>query len=242
MQAGMSEDLCCESNIDFLTMELWTAFLLGLLGSLHCAGMCGPLALAIPVKSNSMVGLVFGRLAYNLGRVTTYSLLGALFGLAGQSVAVLGLQRWLSVAAGILILIAVVVGARMSSRPIRAVDWLKSLFAKLLHNQTWTGTYALGVLNGLLPCGLVYVACAAASTSAGLLSGMAYMIAFGTGTIPMMLAIGLAGKSLQFRLRFKLARFIPLYLIGLGVFLIVRGLPLPEGRPACCQIPAQSGQ
>lgn len=221
-------------------MEPWTAFLLGLFGSLHCAGMCGPLALAMPGNPNAKARFLLGRLAYNLGRVTTYAMLGALFGLAGASIALIGLQSWLSVATGVFILATVVVGSRISTQPIRAVDRLKSLFGKLLQKETPAATYTLGMLNGLLPCGMVYVACAAAAASNGLLAGTGYMIAFGAGTIPMMLTIGLAGKKLQFRLRFKLARFIPVYLILLGLFLIVRGLPFPEGTRTCCGIPVLS--
>ena len=91
-------------------MELWTAFLLGFVGSAHCAGMCGPLALALPPTGRSRVTFVSGRAAYNAGRILTYALLGALFGLLGQSLVLAGLQRWVSLAAGALILTALLLG------------------------------------------------------------------------------------------------------------------------------------
>lgn len=77
-------------------MELWTAFLLGLVGSAHCAGMCGPLALALPATGNTRGTFLAGRLLYNAGRLVTYAALGAAFGLLGQTFALAGFQRWIS--------------------------------------------------------------------------------------------------------------------------------------------------
>lgn len=209
-------------------MELWTAFLLGLVGSLHCAGMCGPIALAIPAITNSPWQFVLGRLAYNFGRITTYCLLGALFGLVGKSFALMGWQRWVSLSSGILILLALLVSCRFSltARIARPINLLKTLFARLLRDSSLSSTFILGALNGFLPCGLVYAACASASTTVSPARGLAYMAIFGIGTFPMMLGIGLAGKKLQLSLRFKLQKLIPLTLLVVGVLLIFRGLAL----------------
>jgi len=209
-------------------MELWTAFLLGLLGSLHCAGMCGPLALAIPAAGNTKAAFVLDRLAYNFGRIFTYGLLGAIFGLIGKSFAVIGFQRWISLGVGILLLSAFLFSTRfmLNTKIANTVGLLKSAFAKLLHHRKFSSTALLGVLNGFLPCGLVYAACAGATVSSGFAPGIVYMIVFGLGTIPMMLAIGLAGKKLQLALRFKFQRLIPMTLVLMSVLLILRGLEL----------------
>src|SRR4051812_31400610 len=107
-------------------MELWTAFLLGLVGSLHCAGMCGPIALTIPSTANSMSRFVLGRIAYNAGRIGTYCLLGAFFGVIGKSLALIGWQRWVSLSAGIAILLALLVSSRisLSARATKPISYL----------------------------------------------------------------------------------------------------------------------
>ena len=209
-------------------MILLTAIALGLVGSLHCAGMCGPLALALPVNSNSRASFVTGRIAYNLGRILTYCALGAAFGLLGQTIAFAGFQRWVSIIAGAAILIGLVLSTRFAtSLPVaRAVTRIKSGLGSLLRQRSFVATFALGSLNGLLPCGLVYAACAGAVATGGLLSGAEYMAAFGLGTVPMMLGIGLIGQKLQFTLRFKLQRLIPASVALVAVLLILRGLSL----------------
>ena len=209
-------------------MELWTALILGLAGSLHCAGMCGPLALALPMTGNTTAAFVLGRVAYNLGRITTYVLLGALFGLIGVTFAVAGLQRWVSLAVGVAILATFVTSSRiaMNTPVTNAVAWLKSQLAKMLQRRSLGSVLLLGLLNGALPCGLVYVACAGAVASGRFLSGIEYMLVFGLGTIPMMLGIGLAGKKLQLAVRLKFQKVIPLCRVALAALLILRGLSL----------------
>ena len=209
-------------------MILLTAIVLGLVGSLHCAGMCGPLALALPMTGTSRASFVTGRIAYNLGRILTYCMLGAVFGLLGQTIAFAGFQRWVSIIAGVAILIGLVLSTRFAtSLPVaRAVTRIKSGLGSLLRQRSIFATFALGSLNGLLPCGLVYAACAGAVATGGLLSGAEYMAAFGLGTVPMMLGIGLIGQKLQFTLRFKLQRLIPASVAIIAVLLILRGLSL----------------
>lgn len=205
-----------------------TAIALGLVGSLHCAGMCGPLALALPMTGNARTTFVLGRLAYNLGRILTYCALGAAFGLVGQTLALAGFQRWVSLAAGTAILLGLLLSTKFAtSVPVaRAVAWVKSGLGAMLRQRSLASTFALGTLNGLLPCGLVYAACAGAVATGSLLSGVEYMAAFGLGTVPMMLGLGLVGPKLQFTLRFKLQRLIPASVAIVAVLLILRGLSL----------------
>lgn len=209
-------------------MELWTAFLLGFVGSAHCAGMCGPLALALPPTGPTRALFVTGRVAYNAGRITTYALMGALFGLLGQTFALAGLQRWVSLSAGGLILFGLLATKKFSlSLPLnRLVTRLKTAFGLLLRRRGVSAMVGVGLLNGLLPCGLVYVACAGATATGAGLSGIAYMLVFGLGTLPMMLALSLAGQKLHFTLRFKLQRLIPFSLALVGTLLLMRGLAL----------------
>lgn len=209
-------------------MILWTAFLLGLAGSLHCAGMCGPLAMAVPVLGQSRGAILLSRLTYNLGRVTTYVLLGLVFGLIGQTFALAGLQRWVSLTTGVLILIGLLATTRMPlGLPVtRAVGRVKGLFGRLLRQRSVGALFALGLLNGLLPCGLVYVAAAAAMATGSLGRGAAYMGAFGLGTVPMMFGFGLVGMKLQQVLRFRLQKLVPASLAVVGGLLLLRGLAL----------------
>src|SRR5664280_929438 len=165
------------------SIDLWTAFLLGLVGSLHCAGMCGPLALALPAAGNTTPGYVLGRVAYNAGRIITYCVLGIVFGLAGWTFLLAGLQRWVSIALGVALLLGLFASRRLARwNPVTSVvNQLKSGMSVLLRRRSFTALAVLGLLNGLLPCGLVYVACEAAAATGGILSGASYMAAFGVG-------------------------------------------------------------
>jgi uncharacterized protein len=209
-------------------MELWTAFILGFVGSLHCAGMCGPLALALPVAGNTRSAFVLGRVLYNLGRVLTYCVIGAVFGLVGQSLALAGFQKWVSLIAGAVILIGLAASTRVGlGLPItKSVVWLKSSVGRLLHQRTFGALFLLGTLNGLLPCGLVYVAATAAAATGSLRMGIFSMAMFGLGTLPMMLGLGLAGRRLQGVFSFRLQKLVPISLAVLGVLLVLRGMEL----------------
>ncbi len=225
-------------------MELWTAFVLGLAGSAHCAGMCGPLALALPRGAGAgWWPHLTGRLAYNLGRVGTYGLLGLVFGWLGRSLAMVGVQRWVSIGLGAAFLVGAVLsrGPRLPWPNLMAWPAVRRLFGRLLRTPGVAALTLLGGLNGLLPCGLVYAAGAGAALSGGVLAGVEYMAVFGLGTVPMMLGLALAGGVLQMPLRARLQKAIPVCLGLMGVWLIVRGLGLgipylsPDLRqPSCC--------
>ena len=226
-------------------MELGAAFLLGFAGSLHCAGMCGPLALALPPAGRSAAGFLAGRLAYNAGRILTYALLGLVFGLIGQAMLLAGVQRWVSLALGLALLIGLVASRGLIRwTPVtRLVNPLKSHMAVLLRQRSLVSLGVLGLFNGLLPCGLVYVACAGATATGHVGSGVAYLATFGLGTVPMMLAISLSGKLVPATLRLRLRGLVPLSVLLVAALLILRGMALgipylsPElapGHAACC--------
>lgn len=209
-------------------MEIWTAFLLGLVGSVHCAGMCGPLALALPATAGTTVGHVASRAAYNLGRVVTYCLLGLVFGLFGKTLLLTGIQRWVSIALGIFLIGGLFASRRLALwKPVALlVNELKTRMSALLRQRSFVSLVLLGLLNGLLPCGLVYVACAGATVAGGILGGAAYMAAFGAGTAPMMLAIGLSGRAVPLAWRLRLRAAIPISIFCVGLLLILRGMSL----------------
>jgi len=209
-------------------MELWTAFTLGLVGSLHCAGMCGPLALALPPAGNTAISYLGGRVAYNIGRIVTYCVLGLVVGLIGKSFLLAGLQRWVSIALGVLLILGLVASRKLALwKPVTLfVNQLKAGMGSLLRQRSFFALTVLGLLNGLLPCGLVYVAAAGATVAGGVLEGAQYMAAFGVGTVPMMLAISLSGKLVPISLRLKLRKVIPVSVFLLATLLILRGMSL----------------
>jgi len=209
-------------------MELLTAFMLGFAGSLHCAGMCGPIVLAMPAVGSNVATQVVGRLAYNGGRLVTYGVLGIIFGSFGQMLSMVGVQRWVSVVAGVLILLGLFAWPLRGTATLiaRPVARLKSALGRLLSHRTVGSHFLFGGLNGLLPCGLVYVACAAAATTGSIVSGLQYMLVFGLGTVPMMFGLGLAGRFLHARLQGRVQQVIPVALGVMAVLLILRGMSL----------------
>jgi uncharacterized protein len=218
-------------------MDFGIAFALGLLGSLHCAAMCGPLMLALPVMPGSATRFLAGRIFYQLGRVTTYGLLGVIGGLVGKSIFLAGLQRWVSIALGAAILIGFLLSRRIAlSAPVtRFVLRLKTAMSAQLRQRTFRSLILLGMLNGLLPCGLVYIALAGAVSSGSIGNGILYMGAFGLGTLPTMLAISLSGKVFPLSVRLKLRPAIPIAVCSLAGLLILRGMALgiPYVSPSC---------
>lgn len=218
--------------------------MLGLVGSLHCAGMCGPLAMAVPVVGQGKAATIRSRLIYNLGRIATYALMGLIVGLLGEAFALAGIQRWVSLAAGVAILGGLLVSSRWlnGSGMTRWIARLKSGFGALLQRRSHASTALLGLLNGLLPCGLVYVACTAALASHAWWEGVGYMTLFGLGTLPMMFGFGLIGVRFQNAIRFRMKSLVPVSFAIVGAMLLLRGLALgvpylspadPNAGPAC---------
>ncbi len=227
-------------------MQLWTALLLGLAGSLHCAGMCGPLAIALPGLGAAGWRFALGRLAYNLGRIATYSVLGIVFGLLGRTLLLAGVQRWVSIGLGLVLLAGLLSSRQLGVwRPVLAlVGFLRDGMGGLLRRHSLLSMAGLGLLNGLLPCGMVYVAGAGAVMAGGLLSSVEYMVVFGLGTLPLMLALSLSGRLVPLGFRLQLRKAIPASVFLLATLLLLRGLglgipyvspDLSTPHPSCCQ-------
>ncbi|HEX2867167.1 MAG TPA: sulfite exporter TauE/SafE family protein [Ignavibacteriales bacterium] len=212
-------------------MEFWSAFLIGLAGSLHCAGMCGALVLALPQQDK--FSFISGRALYNAGRIVSYVFLGLLFGAFGSTASLFGLQQHMSVLLGVIIILLVIVPRRYRNKVNSLAlfaDYkkkLQSYMGKILKKNSSMSLLFLGMLNGLLPCGMVYMALAGAVTSFGLKSAMAYMALFGLGTLPMMFTVSLMGRyAVGYGLRRNLGRVVPLLAFMLGAVFILRGMNL----------------
>jgi len=209
-------------------MDYGFAIALGVLGSLHCAAMCGPLQLALPMPPGGLGRIIAGRVIYQLSRVVTYCLLGVLAGFVGRSLFVAGFQRWLSITLGVLILLGFLISKKVAvSAPVtRLVMRLKAAMSTQLQRRSFRALSLLGLLNGLLPCGLVYVALAGAVAQGTMLHAIGYMAAFGLGTSPMLLAISLSGKMFPVSVRTQFRRAIPVGVFLLAGLLILRGMSL----------------
>ena len=213
-------------------MFLWTAFIVGLVGRAHCAGMCGPIALALPLRTDNWFTRVASGLVYNAGRLATYMILGGIFGLLGKGLHMAGFQLWASVVIGSLMIAIVLLPLLFSKVPsINNIfesysSKLLSGFRKLFRNGGTFSLLGIGLLNGILPCGLVYVAVAGAINSGDVVTGMLYMALFGAGTIPVMLAVSLAGSMISLKLRVFIHKLSPYVIVLLGVLFILRGLSL----------------
>lgn len=211
---------------------LFSALVLGLMGSFHCAGMCGPIAIALPLHGNTVPQKIFGGTLYNLGRTITYGIMGAIFGLVGQGLHLIGFQQKVSVLMGAVMIISVLFPALFKNQYSMERSWfsavgkLKKTIGKMFAIRSFQSLFFIGMLNGLLPCGLVYMAIAGAIGTGGVVEGSLYMILFGLGTIPMLLAISLAGNVLSLTIRNRINKLIPVLVVIVGVLFILRGLSL----------------
>jgi len=214
---------------------------IGLAGSFHCIGMCGPLALSLPLNSQSRAGRVLSITLYNLGRAGTYFLLGFFFGAVGNSLFLTGYQQAISIAIGVSILIVLLFGNRFSANigiVNRFQNKIKLLLGRLLQQEKNVFSYFLiGLVNGLLPCGLVYLAIASAVATGSVFGGGLLMLAFGLGTIPLMFGLMVAGRYVSLAVRQKMRRLVPVFVGVMACLMILRGLGLgiPYVSPAFSQ-------
>lgn len=215
-------------------MDIWTAFLIGFIGSFHCIGMCGPIALSLPYQDVTKAKTAGNVLLYNGGRIVTYSFIGLVFGLIGQGIALAGFQQWLSIGLGILMLLAAfsVINFEKNLIKIPFLDKgfkkVRQQLARLLakKSQKKQTLFLVGVLNGFLPCGLVYLAVIGAIAMGNVFKGSFYMAIFGMGTLPMMLSIALIGNLVSLKFRKNIQKIIPYMLVIMAVLFILRGLNL----------------
>lgn len=212
-------------------MEIFiAAFVLGLMGSFHCIGMCGPIALSLPLRGNSYSQKIQGALLYNLGRATMYGFMGGIFGLIGQGFHFLGFQRWVSIGMGVLLITSIILPLAYKNVKLWNIHfltgWVRKSIQQLFMRRSYGSLFLIGSLNSLLPCGLVYLAIAGAIGTGTVYFGMLYMILFGLGTLPLMLMVSLVGNAITISVRNKINRVIPYIVIFIGIIFIFRGLCL----------------
>ncbi len=212
-----------------MTQAVLMGLAMGLAGSFHCVGMCGPLALSLPLSNTNSVSRLLSIITYNLGRTLTYFSLGALLGWGGSRLAMAGYQQIFSVAAGISVLVLLFAGKFLPRIKLFQIyqQRLKKYLAQFLRKDNNAFSLLIfGILNGLLPCGLVYMAIASALIIGGPLHSGLFMAAFGLGTLPLMALLMLTGHLLSFSVRSKIKKALPYFAAFIAVLMILRGLNL----------------
>lgn len=209
-----------------------SAILLGLFGNFHCMGMCGPIAFILPLNRENTFTKIGGIVVYNLGRILTYAFLGAIFGLFGQGLNIGKFQQVAAISFGVVILLWVFVPiiskkiSTPSSKLLRLNNFVKSNLGKRLKKSSPISLFTIGLLNGLLPCGLVYLAIAGSLATGDVLMGSVFMALFGLGTLPVMLVLPYFANSFSAKLKQKAQRILPYALTILAVAVIFRGMNL----------------
>ena len=211
---------------------LWSAVILGVLGSFHCVGMCGPIAFMLPVDRENSAKKVFQIFTYHFGRILAYSIIGLFFGLVGKSLYIFGLQQQLSIGIGVLMIVVVLMPTKIFnkynfSKPIyKLISKVKRALGQAFKKKTADTFLTIGFLNGFLPCGLVYMAVFASLAMESTLKGSLYMALFGMGTIPLMTSAIYLGKFLNTKVKQRIQKAIPIFVVVIGVLFILRGMGL----------------
>lgn len=210
---------------------IWAGFALGFLGSAHCAGMCGPIVLALPGSDQPTPSLLTGRLLYNLGRVVTYMFLGLLVGLLGVGASLAGYQQLISIVAGVLILSFALLPKKYFNKMLHQSPAVfnrifSGSFKKLMKNGSPQSLAGIGLLNGFLPCGFVYLGLIAALSMGTLTGSVLFMGMFGLGTIPLLFGMSLVTRFMGSDFRLKLQKLLPVAAAFVGILLILRGMAL----------------
>lgn len=226
-----------------ITEVISIGFLMGSVGNLHCIGMCGPIAMALPLGDRTTGSRLYGGAIYNAGRIFTYTWLGLTLGLVGGFLVTPKIQSTLSLIFGAAILLYLFLPATVKksfakSSPAQGFFLnLRKQLGKLLSTPTNSSLFGIGMLNGLLPCGMIYLALTSSFLTGSLLRGGLFMASFGLGTFPAMLAAVFFGSYLHQQVRVNLRRTIPVFLACMAALLVLRGLNLgiPYLSPALPQ-------
>lgn len=211
---------------------LYSAFIFGLISSLHCIGMCGPIAMMLPVERNNPAKKATQIFTYHLGRLSAYATIGFIFGLLGKGFFMAGIQQQLSIFIGIAIIMVVLIPDKVFARynfskPIfKFISKIKTTLGNQFKNKSYKSLFTIGLLNGFLPCGMVYVALFGAIAMQSPSLGVLYMILFGLGTVPMMSSVVYLNSFLTISIRNKIQKIIPYVAVCIGILFILRGLGL----------------
>ena len=205
---------------------------LGFASGFHCIGMCGPIALSMGLTKKQATNYYLQNLTYQFGRIFTYSLLGTLLGIVGQGFEMAGFQQYLTITVGILLILMAIFsfGGNDFASKIPFLSKLllqvKMNLGKLLQKADYRSRFTTGILNGFLPCGMVYMALTASLAAGGIWQGASFMALFGLGTLPFMFAVVLLGNLMTTAFRIKILKFVPVLMIVLGGLFILRGLEI----------------
>ncbi len=211
---------------------LYTAFIFGLISSFHCIGMCGPIAMMLPVDRNNQAKKTLQIITYHIGRLSAYATIGLIFGLLGKGFFLAGMQQKLSIFIGIAMIFTILIPEKIFakynfSKPIfKLISKIKTTLGNQFKNKSFKSLFIIGLLNGFLPCGMVYVALFGAIAMQSASFGIIYMLLFGLGTVPMMSSIVYINSYLTVPIRNKIQKAIPIIAVVLGVLFILRGLGL----------------
>lgn len=211
---------------------LYSAFFMGLISSLHCIGMCGPIALMLPVDRSNPEKKALQVLTYHFGRISAYAGIGLLFGLLGRAFYLAGFQQQLSLFAGVAMIAIAVIPERLLARynfskPIfRMISRIKTALGKRFRNPSFSSLFTIGLLNGLLPCGMVYAAVFGALAMSNIGLGALYMMLFGLGTIPLMSSIVYFQQLITAPVKNNIQKTIPFAIGCIGILFVLRGLAL----------------
>jgi len=211
---------------------LYTALLFGLISSFHCIGMCGPIALMLPLDRNNQIKMVTQLITYHFGRLFAYASIGFIFGMLGKGFLLAGFQQKTSIIFGIVIILIVVIPEKVLanfnfSKPIsKVISNVKSALGSQFKNKSYQSLFTIGLLNGFLPCGMVYVALFGAVAMQSPTLGILYMILFGLGTIPLMSSVVYLKNAITISIKNKIQKAIPYVAAFIGILFILRGLGL----------------
>jgi len=209
---------------------LISGFVLGFAGSVHCIGMCGPLALSLPFQVFRGFYKWLAVSFYNIGRVFTYIGIGLAAGLLGRGVNWFGVTQIISIVLGLVIVFSVLLPRLFPQTSLPLLkgfkQWQINTMQKIMLKQSAGWMFVFGLLNGLLPCGLVYTAIAASLVAHNIYESMLFMGFFGIGTIPAMILLVAAAQYLPQKIRNQFRKLVPVFTFIIGCLLILRGLNL----------------
>ena len=211
---------------------LYSAFILGLISSLHCIGLCGPIAMMLPVDRKNEAKRVTQIVTYHLGRLSAYAVIGLIFGLLGRGFFLAGIQQKMSIFIGLAMIIVVLIPEKIFaqynfSKPVyKIIANIKSSLGSQFKNRTYKSIFTIGLLNGFLPCGMVYIALFGAIAMQSASFGVLYMLLFGLGTVPLMTIVVYVNSLIRTPFRNKIQKAIPYAAVIIGVLFISRGLGL----------------
>ncbi|GGA73876.1 membrane protein [Flavobacterium palustre] len=194
--------------------------------------MCGPIAMMLPVDRSNPAKKVTQIITYHLGRITAYTTIGFVFGLLGRGFFIAGIQQKLSIILGILMIVAIVIPEKVFaqynfSKPVfRLISRVKQALGNQFKNKSYQSLFTIGLLNGFLPCGMVYVALFGAIAMQSISLSIVYMVLFGLGTVPLMSTVVYINSFLTVSVRNKIQKAIPYVVVLIGVLFILRGLGL----------------